>query len=171
MSRPMRSLRTFLTMAAVIASLQEAGAQQFQPLGKTIFKVIKAKNPKDVPTRTLNLNGENIDVFYTKVGGKVTGMAFVQKGIYPPNCTHTWVMGVNPSTFKITAIEVIEMSCPHAFPTKSKAYLGQFIGKGPADIEKVKKSVHIAKATGSSDLTKEAVVKTITLAKQNAGSL
>jgi len=167
----MKNLSRALPAIALMALLKHAEAQQFLPLGKTIFGVIKAKNPKDVPTKSLSHGGENIDVFYTKEGGKVGRLAFVQKGVYAPDCTHTWVIGVDPKSAKIASIDVVEMSCPHAFPTRSKAFLGQFIGKGPADLKKIKKAVHIAKATGSSELTKDAVIKSITLAEKHAKSL
>lgn len=163
-----RNLATFI---ALFALARQGHAQQFLPLGKTLFDVIKAKDPKNVPTRTFTHGSESIDAFYTKDGGKLSKLAFVQKGVYPPNCTHTWVIGVNPKSFKVDRIEVIEMSCPHAFPTRSKSFLGQFTGKGPADLNKIKKVTHIAKATGSSDLTKDAVIKSITLAKKHAGEL
>jgi hypothetical protein len=54
------------------------------------------------------------------------------------------------------------MSCPHAYPTREQSFLSQFIGKGPKDAPTLKKKVDtVAKATGSSDLTTDAVVRSI----------
>jgi hypothetical protein len=171
-SKIMKFIRYPLSVATVLASLQQqASAQQFQPLGKTIFQMIKAKDPKNVPTKSLAHPSGNVDVFYTKKGGKLSTLAFVQKGVYPPDCTHTWVVGVNPTTFKVTDIQVVEMSCPHAFPTRTRNFMGQFVGKGPADTKLIKKATIVMKATGSSELTREAVIKSITLAQQYAKSL
>jgi hypothetical protein len=113
------------------------------------------------------------EVFYSKnAQGKAARLAFVEKGIYKPNCTHTWVVGVDPTTSKVTGIEVVEMSCPHAFPTREKSYLEQYVGKGPMEAKTLIKQIDtIAKATGSCNLTTDAIVRSITDASKLKGSI
>ena len=99
-------------------------------------------------------------------------MAFIQKGIYEPNCTHTWAIGIDPKTGKVTQVRVIEMSCPHAFPTKADSFLDQFKGKGPADAATLDSSIAtIAKATGSCKLATDAVKRSIVDFNQVKGQI
>ena len=99
-----------------------------------------------------------MDVFYVKDAGRVKRAAFIEKGLYEPNCTHTWAVGIDGATGKVSDVRVIEMYCQHAFPTKGEAFLSQFKGKGKAEASALPKSIDtIAKATGSCLLAAEAV--------------
>ena len=94
--------------------------------------------------------------------GQPQTYAVIERGVYEPNCTHTWVIGLKAKDRTVSSIRVVEMSCPHAFPTKSASFLDQFQGKGPKDLAELSSSiVTIAKATGSSNLTTDAVVRSI----------
>jgi hypothetical protein len=154
-------LRKFtITMAqtgiALFATLQQAGAVEFEPLGKALTTLLKTT--KAFPKKA-KVGNKDAEAFYAKgSGGTPAAVAFDEKGIYEPNCTHTWAIGIDPKSGKVTQVRVIEMSCNHAFPTNKPNFLDQFKGKGPADVAKLDGQIDtIAKATGSSKLTTDAV--------------
>jgi hypothetical protein len=161
------SLYSIGSIGSILASVLPAQAQEFQSLGNAIKTILGNAGSGAFKK---NLGGK--DVFYSKnAQGKAARLAFVEKGVYKPNCTHTWVVGVDPATDKVTGIEVVEMSCPHAFPTREKSYLDQYVGKGPAEAKTLIKQIDtIAKATGSCNLTTEAVVRSITAAEKAKGA-
>jgi hypothetical protein len=151
----------------LLASVETASAVEFEKLNAAIAKVLGTTKAMK---KTVSIDGKNADVFYAKDGGKA--LAVIQKRIYEPNCTHTWVIGVDPATQKVQQIRVVEMSCPHAHPTRSNSFLDQFSGKGPADLAKLDASIStIAKATGSSELTTDAVKTSIKVAQSLKGKL
>ena len=63
------------------------------------------------------------------------------------------------------------MGCPkYAFPTKSATFLDQYKGKGPADVATLDADIQVvAKATGTSQLTTQAVKRTITSYAKDKG--
>jgi hypothetical protein len=159
------------SFCAVLFALYADGALgvEFEALGTAVEKALgTAKAFK----KSVKLKGKETQVFYAKgAGGKASKFAVVQKGLYEPNCTHTWVVGLDSSA-SVEQIRVVEMSCSHAFPTKEASYLEQYKGKGPAAVSKLKGEIHtVAKATGSSDLTTEAVVTSITIVNKLKGKL
>jgi hypothetical protein len=159
---------SIFSFTSMLTTLLPAQAQEFQSLGNAI-KTILGNAGKGAFKKNL---GPGQDVYYSKnARGKAARLAFVETGIYKPNCTHTWVVGIDPSTDKVTGIEVVEMSCPHAFPTKEKSFLDQYVGKGPAEARTLIKQIDtIAKATGSCNLTTDAVVRSITSASKVKGT-
>jgi hypothetical protein len=147
-----------IAVLALWAALESAHAVEIEPKGKALKALL---GTTQVKRKVVKVGGEDTEVFYTKDKGK---LAFIQKGLYEPNCTHTWAVGATPAG-KITSIRVIEMSCPHAFPTKASSYLDQYKGKGPADVATLSAKIKtIAKATGSSNLTTDAAKRVITAA-------
>jgi len=157
----------FTIVIALALSGESSWATEFQKLGKAIGTVLGSTK---ATKRTISVSGQKVDVFTLKNGASASRYAFVQKGVYAPNCTHTWVVGTDAKTHKVVDIQVIEMSCPHAFPTREKSFLSQFTGKGPADVQKLSGSVvAVAKATGSSDLTTDAVKRSIQGSQQLKG--
>ncbi|MGE0616351.1 MAG: hypothetical protein AB7P04_11990 [Bacteriovoracia bacterium] len=155
----MRKPKYLLAIVLVLAwlenaSLPRADASEFEKKSTALMKVLGTKQAFPVPGAK--------DAFYSKdAKGKVKAYGVVESGIYPPNCTHTWVIGMDAGA-RVKDIRVLEMSCPHAFPAKQASFLAQYKGKGPADYEKLKGSVEtIAKATGSCDLTTDAVKRAI----------
>lgn len=97
---------------------------------------------------------QSVRVIYTPSKDR---LVVIQKRIYEPDCTHTWAIGLD-SKAKIREIRVTEMSCSHAYPTRKAGFLDQFDGKGPADVKSLPDQINtIAKATGSSNLTTDAV--------------
>ena len=144
----------------------EAHAVEFEPLNKALLAALgtpKVQKKSFGPSQ----------VFYSKnSAGKADKIAVVEKGIYEPNCSHTWVIALDSKTVKVTEIRVVEMSCQHAFPTKAASFLGQYQGVGPAETVTLSKKIKtIAKATGSSDLTTQAVVRAITTVKSHLNEL
>lgn len=153
------SLRAQAALVGLWFSLENAHAVQIEPMGKALLNLLKT--PK-VQQKKTQVEGADVEVYYVKDGSKVTRAAFIEKGIYEPNCTHTWAIGIDGRTGKVLQVRPIEMSCPHALPTKTDAFLGQYVGKGPADAAKLDAKIQtIAKATGSSQLATAAVKRAI----------
>lgn len=144
-------------------------ATEFEKLGDAIAKALGTTK---VFKTSAKLGKETISVFYSKdTKGKADRYAVLQTGIYEPNCTHTWVVGL-ASNGNVETIRVVEMSCPHAFPTRQASYLDQYRGKGPKDLKTLKNEIHtVAKATGSSQLTTDAVMKSITAVQSLKGKI
>jgi len=154
----MTLLATTVVKLALLVHL-DAHAVEFEKLGTA---VAKALGTKKAFRTTVSIGGDEVPVFYAKgAGGHPTRYAVVQKRVYPPNCSHTWVVGVEPSG-TITDVRVVEMKCPHAFPAQKASFLEQYRGKGPADVKTLKSDIHgIAKATGTCELTSDAVKTSI----------
>ncbi len=155
----MKKLKRSAAIVALFVYAQHAGAVEFEKMGSAVAKALKVKKAKKAATK---VGGKDITAYYAEgADGKPTRFAVVQNGIYPPNCTHTWVVALDTNA-KVDDIRVVEMSCTHAYPTKEQSFLSQFKGKGPVDAKSLKSSVQtIAKATGSSELTADAVVSSI----------
>ena len=168
MQRP--NLALFITALALWLHSESARAAEFESLKNSLIALLQT--PK-VVKKTAQVGGTEAVLFYAKgPNGKPQRAAFIEKGIYEPNCTHTWAIGIEPASGKVTQVRVIEMSCPHAYPTNKANFLGQYRGKGPADVQKLDSTVQtIAKATGSSQLTTTAVKHAITAWQQMKGSL
>lgn len=147
-----------------------AFATEFEPLGAAVAASLGTKKAFK---KSFAFEGKPLDVFYAKDGaGKANKYAFVQKGIYAPNCTHTWIVGVDAASGKVSEVRVVEMSCPHAYPTKTESFLGQFKGKGLADAAKLKGDITpVAKATGSANLAIDAVRKSLVAASKLKGKI
>jgi FAD:protein FMN transferase len=146
--------------------MEQAKAAEIEPMGKAIMAVL------GTPKAQKKVVGDTT-LFYAKdASGHVTTAAFIQSGVYEPNCGHKWVVGIDGKTGTVTQVRPIEMACPHAFPTKAASFLDQYKGKGPADAAKLDSEIAtVAKATGSCKLTTEAVKKSITTYQQVKGTL
>ncbi len=163
------SILLLLTLALELSRMS-AYATQFEPLGQAVAASL---GTKAAFKKSFAFEGSKLDVFYAKgAGGKATKFAFVQYGTYEPNCTHTWIVGVDAGTGKVDGVRVVEMSCPHAYPTKTESFLGQFKGKALADATKLKKEISsVAKATGSANLAIEAVRRSLVAASKLKGKI
>lgn len=163
-----------LLLGIFLLSLDDCFASQFEKkevalaklLGKgKAFKRVIALNSTDLDPKISG--GFHHDVFFTKSkDGKPKTIAVVEKRTYEPNCSHTWVVGIDASTFQVRDIRVVEMSCPHAFPCREASFLDQYKGAGPAKLKSLRKEVTtIAKATGTSQLTTDVVITAISAAR------
>lgn len=154
----------------LLSQIQNVGATEFATIRDVVPSMLKTTKPSK---RTIDSGQNKIDVFYSKdSSGKLDKAVFIEKGLYEPNCTHTWAVGVDGKTSKITDIRTIEMSCPHAYPTKDGWFIEQFKGVGPADVAKLDGKVHkVNKATGSSVLLKDAVKRSIANAQKLKGTI
>lgn len=169
----MKRLAKVVVIALLALCLDSAKATEFMKQAQALTKALGAS--KGISKKSISLSGaldrsiassETAEVYALKEGSGVKKIAVVQKRVYEPNCTHTWVVGVNPKSLKVENVNVVEMSCPHAFPCKEVSYLEQYKGVGPADLKKLKGKVDtIAKATGTSNLTTDAVITAVTAAK------
>ncbi len=161
MKKNVKPLALSLVAAGAIPT-PSAQAVEFEPMGKALTTLLKTTK---VSKKSFTFEGRDTPVFYSKdASGKVTSVAVLEKGIYEPNCTHTWAIGLDPTSGAVTEVRTIEMSCQHAFPTREKSFLEQFVGKGPADAQKIEEDTDvIAKATGSSKLAATAVRRAITV--------
>lgn len=162
-------VRKRLCACLLLLSLDSAFGVEFEKLGSAVEKALGTAQAFQ---KKVKIKGKETTVFYAKdKSKKASKFAVVQKGLYEPNCTHTWVVGLDKAA-QVDQIRVVEMSCPHAFPAKEESFLGQYKGKGPADAAKLKGVVHtVAKATGSCDLTTEAVVTSISIVDKLKGKL
>jgi hypothetical protein len=152
--RPFRHLACLWLAFAV----ESACAVEFEPLNTAIAKALGTT--KAVRTK-VKLTRQEVEVYYPKDENPPERYAVVYHATYPPNCAHTWVIGLGP-TARVREIRVVEMACPHAFAARNDSFLEQYIGKGPAQVATLKSKVQVvAKATGSSDLTTQAVKKAI----------
>jgi NifU-like protein involved in Fe-S cluster formation len=160
----------FLATTSLFVSAAGAMAVEIEPLGKAVGAILHTTKAF---SRTVPYDGKKLSFYYSKTGdGKIDQAVFIEHGLYEPDCTHTWAIGMDPRSRKVTEVRVIEMACPHAFPTKSAAFLEQFKGKGPADVATLDSQVTtIAKATGSSKLAVAAVKRTIVAFDKIHGSL
>lgn len=151
-----RNHSRWIGIVSTLAFLERAQAVEFEPLGKAIGALLGTTQAKkrDFPIPAHgNIPAHNSTVFYTKdASGKLGRAVFVEKGIYEPSCTHTWAIGIDPARGTVTDIRVVEMSCPHAFPTRAANYLNQYKGKGPADAATLSSKVDVI-ANASSRLT------------------
>ena len=166
-----RKVANWLAVIVFLIQVHSAQAVQFEPKGKALVGILGTTK---VSTKKIAQGGKQFEVFFTKGANGAVGdtIAVVEPGLYPPNCTHTWAVGVDSKSGKVKAIKVIEMSCPHAFPCQKESYLEQYIGKGPADVAKLDSDIStIAKATGTSNLTTEAVKHAIQLVTAAKGKL
>lgn len=115
---------------------------------------------KGASKKQVTHQNQTVDIYYEKK--TKARFAVVQKRIYDPNCTHTWVIGIDGKTSTVTTIRMVEYSCPHAKPASKASFFEQYKGKGPADTKTLKASIStIAKATGTCDLTTDAVITAI----------
>lgn len=155
----MKVMSRFILILMLLLHLDSHGVQ-FEKLGTAIARTLGTKKAYKT---SVDVGGEKTTVYYAKDGsGSASKYAVIQKGIYEPNCTHTWVIGVTPGSATVEQVRVVEMSCPHAFPTNKASFLDQYKGKSLKDVKGLKGKVHtIAKATGSSDLTTKAVQKAV----------
>lgn len=151
-----RGMSSCLMACVLLASAELAQATEFEKLGDAIAGAL---GTSQAFSRKLG----SATVFFSKdAKGQPARYAFVEKGLYEPSCTHTWVIGVDAKTSAVSAVRVVEMSCPHAFPTRAASFLDQFLGKGPKDVATLDASIDtIAKATGSSKLTTAAVIRVL----------
>jgi hypothetical protein len=155
-------------MPFLLTTSSFAYAVEVEPAGKAISTILQTTKAFK---KTETVDGKPVSFFYSK-DGKAKELVFIEHGTYDLNCTHTWAIGMDPSTQSVTEVRVIEMFCPHAFPTKSSAFLDQFKGKGPADVKTLDSSITtVAKATGSSNLAIAAVKRTIITVQKIHGSL
>lgn len=143
-------------------------ARQLMPLGNALIATLKSKSA--VPSKLPQYKGK---VYYT-VGAdkKPSRVSVVENGTWGTDCTHTWAVGLDAKTAKVREVKVIELSCPHADPINTPRFLSQFVGKGPKDFSKMKLGAGIdaaAKATGSSEMTIDAVKRSITLVAKAKG--
>jgi len=149
-----------MTFLFLLSMIQSSSAVEFEKLGSAIIKVLGTKQAMQ---EKVKMGKNEYDVFFTPDKKRY---AVIQNGTYPPNCTHTWVIALDKKA-KVKDIRVIEMSCPHAFPTKQASFLSQYKGKSKADLKSLDSSIStVAKATGSSKLTTDAVKRSIKIVSQ-----
>lgn len=165
-----RICRALLIIAMILIHLQSVQAVEFMKKGAAIKSQLGTSNAFQ---NKVSIGKQKVDFFYSKdKGGKAEKLAVIQGGLYPPNCTHTWVIGLSATKCSVNGIDVVEMSCPHAFPTQKRSFTDQFTGKGPTDTATLSSKIAtIAKATGSSELTTTAVKTAIQACSKVRGKI
>lgn len=170
----MTKITKLTLITAIVFCVEQGIAIEIEKQASALANALGAK--KGIKKKSISLSSANLDraiassdsadVYAVKEGTTVKKIAVVQKRIYEPNCSHTWVIGIQPKTLKVEQVRVVEMSCPHAFPCKESSFLGQYEGVGPTELKKLKGKIDtVAKATGTSHLTTDAVITAVTAAK------
>lgn len=151
-------MKRYVCLIAIVFYVDQGFSVEIESL-KSALKA--ALGPvKSATKQTVTHNDQTFDVYYDKAA--LVNYAVVQKRVYPPNCTHTWVVGINAKKKTVNKIRIVEFSCPHAKPATTASYFEQYMGKGPTDLESLKGSVStIAKATATCDLTTDAVITAV----------
>jgi thiamine biosynthesis lipoprotein len=167
------TLSSVIVISLTWLNIETSRAATIEPLGKAVAALLGTTKAVSKTLKGGDADGKDATVFYTKGNnGAADKVVFIQHGLYKPDCTHTWAIGMNASKGTVSEVRVIEMACPHAFPTKSASFLDQYKGKGPADVATLDNDVHtIAKATGTSILATEAVKRSITTLAKYKGQL
>lgn len=164
------------TLALGIVSLAPSAAQatEFESLKSALENALGIKGQKNktlatIYKKTYTLGKLKHDLYYTKdAKGNAVRFATVQKDLYKPDCTHTWVIGmkVKPAV-EVEQVRVVEMKCKHAFPAKERSFLSQFEGKKIADAKTLDRDVGtVATATYTATYTTQAVIRALKLASQ-----
>jgi hypothetical protein len=158
---------TILSPLALVSLVAPAAhAVEFEPL-KTALE--KSLGKGTVFKKQYKVDGTNYDLFYSKApDGKPLKFASVQKALYKPDCTHTWVIEMKAApAVEVQKVHVVEMKCKHAFPAKENSFLSQYEGKKIADAKGLDKSIStVATATYTATYTTDAVVRSLKLASQ-----
>ena len=169
MRRP-EKLIYWIAAIVFIVRANNLSAGEFEKKGKALSSLLGTTKVK---VKKVPRGKQQVEVYFTKEGNALGGkIAVIEEGLYPPNCTHTWAIGIDTKSGKVNAIRVLEMQCPHAFPCQKASYLEQYIGKGPADVATLDKDIQtIAKATATANLTTDAVKRAIQTVNQIKGTL
>lgn len=165
--------RSALVLGLFWAQVQIASAAScgFQKQGPALIGMLGT--PKVSVKKVAQDQGATSEVYYAKgPNGKASKVAVVEKGMWEPGCSHTWAIGIDPGTGKVTEIKQIEMSCPHAHEICVSWFQDQFIGKGVAEMSKLEGSVKtVAKATGSSKIEATAVRRAVNAFQKLRGQI
>lgn len=154
--------RYAMSVFCILVILQRsAWAVVFEPVEQAIPAILQSKSV--FPIVMQGKPRPDLKVFYSKDKKGVQRFVVLEDRIYETGkCTHQWAIGIHPKTQAVTEIRVIEMKCQHAFPCEKKNYLKQYVGVGPKDLKTLKSKIQtIAKATGTSDLTTDAVISAV----------
>ena len=80
------------TIAALLFLTLSAHAA-FEKKGTAIEKALGTKKAFQ---KKVKVEGKEVGVFFAKDGkGKVSRYAIVREALFPPSCTHTWVIGLD----------------------------------------------------------------------------
>ena len=161
-----RNASALLVATLLWGSAEMAQAVELEPMGKAVAALLGT-------TKAFKKTLGDTPVFYAKgPDGKATKVVFIQKGIYQPDCTHTWAISLDAATQTVSEVRPLEMSCPHAFPARAASFLDQYKGVGPANVAALDSNVHVvAKATGTCRLTTDAVKRSIQTLVKSKGEL
>jgi len=167
-SKKSTTTKTIYTAMAVISLwtlIETAGAGEIEPLKTALISILGR-------VQVQHEGSAGMDYWKPKGPvGKATRVVFIERNIYPPNCTHTWAVGMAAKSGKVLSVHPLEMGCPHGYPAKSKDFLSQFQGKSYADIRTLDNIDTIAKATGTCKLAAQAVKKSINEYQKVKGKL
>ncbi len=167
--KPQKSL-ALATALILWSRIEQASAVEFEPMKSALVSLLGS--PKVMKKSVDDGKGHKSDVFYLKGARGASKVAVIERGLYEPDCTHTWAIGLDATSGKVTQIRTIEMKCQHAFPCKASSFLDQYTGKGPADIAKLSGQINtIAKATATANLTTDAVKRSIKAYQKVKGTL
>jgi hypothetical protein len=154
---------TSLAIVSLWALIERVQAGEIEPLKSALISMLGKVQVQH------QAQGE-MDYWFQK-GGHAPRVVFIEKNVYPPNCAHSWAIGIDTKTGKVASVHPLEMGCPHGYPAKSKTFLSQFQGKSVADLKTLDGIDTIAKATGTCKLAADAVKKSITKFQKVKGKI
>jgi hypothetical protein len=143
--------------------LETSWAGEIEPLKSALISMLGKVQVQHVGAGDMD--------YWFKKGGKAPRVVFIEKNIYPPNCSHTWAIGIDATSGKVASVHPLEMGCPHGYPAKSKTFLMQFQGKTVSDLKALDGIDTIAKATGTCKLAADAVKKSLTQFQKVKGKI
>jgi hypothetical protein len=165
--KPLIDAKVLTASALLWLCAERSFAVDIEPMGKAIGALLGTT--KQVQKKTF---GKQL-AFFSKDASAKGKAVFIENGVYEPNCAHTWAVGIDGAG-KVQGVRVLSLGCPHANPIKPASFLDQYKGKGAADIAALKahKGIDtIAKATGSCDLTSDAVARSLESYVKNKAQL
>jgi hypothetical protein len=165
MKKAGKGLYSALAIISLWTVIERASAGEIEPLKTALISMLGK-------VQVQHEGGDGMDYWKPKAGkGKAGRVVFIERNIYPPNCTHTWAVGIDAKTGRVVGVHPLEMGCPHGYPAKSKDFLSQFQGKGFSDIRTLDNIDTIAKATGTCKLAAGAVKKSLNEYQRVKGKL
>jgi hypothetical protein len=156
-------LYTTVAIISVWTMLETSWAGEIEPLKSALISLLGKVQVQHVGAGDMD--------YWFKKGGHAPRVVFIEKNVYPPNCSHTWAVGIDSASGKVASVHPLEMGCPHGYPAKSKTFLSQFQGKGMSDIKSLDGIDTIAKATGTCKLAADAVKKSLTQFQKVRGKI
>ena len=158
-----KTLYSTMAIIGIWTTLEASWGGEIEPLKSALISMLGK-------VQVQHVGKDGADYWFQK-GGHAPRVVFIEKNVYPPNCSHTWAVGIDTKTGKVASVHPLEMGCPHGYPAKSTTFLSQFQGKSISDVKSLDSIDTIAKATGTCKLAAKAVQSSITKYQKVKGKI